>query len=94
MSAMGRYYGLNTTEDRMDFNKSSAAAAKYLADLLKDFDDDVNKTVASYNWGQNNVKTISRRLCWAYPAIYSQSGTLAANTADINALTPASIASQ
>lgn len=49
MSVMGRYYGLNTTEDRMDFNKSSAAAAKYLADLLKDFDDDVNKTVASYN---------------------------------------------
>ncbi|MFM1346316.1 lytic transglycosylase domain-containing protein [Yersinia proxima] len=27
----------------------------YLADLLKDFDGDVNKPVASYNWGQNNV---------------------------------------
>ncbi|EKN4693254.1 lytic transglycosylase domain-containing protein [Yersinia ruckeri] len=56
MPPTGRDYGLNTTEDRMDFNKSSEAAAKYLSDLLKMFDGDVNKAVASYNWGQNNVK--------------------------------------
>ncbi|CNB22168.1 lytic transglycosylase domain-containing protein [Yersinia ruckeri] len=56
MPPTGRDYGLNTTEDRMDFNKSSEAAAKYLSDLLKMFGGDVNKAVASYNWGQNNVK--------------------------------------
>ena len=51
MPPTGRDYGLNSMDDRMDFNKSSEAAAKYLADLLKDFDGDVNKAVASYNWG-------------------------------------------
>ncbi|MEC5321128.1 lytic transglycosylase domain-containing protein [Brenneria populi subsp. brevivirga] len=55
MPATGRDYGLNTQADRMDFKKSSEAAAKYLRDLLKMFDGDVQKAVASYNWGQGNV---------------------------------------
>ncbi|MEC5343656.1 lytic transglycosylase domain-containing protein [Brenneria populi] len=55
MPATGRDYGLNTQADRMDFKKSSEAAAKYFRDLLKMFDGDVAKAVASYNWGQGNV---------------------------------------
>ncbi|EHD21325.1 MULTISPECIES: transglycosylase SLT domain-containing protein [Brenneria] len=55
MPSTGRDYGLNTQADRMDFKKSSEAAAKYFRDLLKMFDGDVQKAVASYNWGQGNV---------------------------------------
>ncbi|CNI14144.1 putative bacteriophage coat protein [Yersinia frederiksenii] len=105
MPATGRDYGLNTTEDRMDFNKSSEAAAKYLADLLKDFNGDVNKAVASYNWGPGNVKKYGLGLAPAetrnylqkimpgLPAIHPQPSVFAANTdtSDINASTPASI---
>lgn len=56
MPATGRDYGLNNREDRMDFTKSSEAAARYLSDLLKMFDGDVPKAVAAYNWGPGRVK--------------------------------------
>lgn len=105
MPATGRDYGLYTTEDRMDFNKSSEAAAQYLADLLKDFNGDVNKTVASYNWGQGNVKkhglgkapaetrNYLQRIMPGLPTIHPQPSDIAANTntADINASAPTSI---
>ncbi|HDV7160983.1 TPA: transglycosylase SLT domain-containing protein [Yersinia enterocolitica] len=103
MPATGRDYGLNTREDRMDFNKSSEAAAKYLADLLKDFDGDVNQAVASYNWGQGNVKkhglgkapaetrNYLQKIMPGLPAIHPQPGELNTGTSDINALPPASI---
>ncbi|MBP1034239.1 lytic transglycosylase domain-containing protein [Serratia fonticola] len=58
MPNTGRDYGLNTTEDRMDFTKSSGAAARYLSDLLKMFDGDVKKAVAAYNWGPKRVKEL------------------------------------
>ncbi|WP_156294056.1 lytic transglycosylase domain-containing protein [Serratia oryzae] len=58
MPPTGRAYGLKTREDRMDFNKSSEAAARYLADLLKMFDGDVKKAVAAYNWGPKRVKKL------------------------------------
>lgn len=72
MPPTGRDYGLNSTEDRMDFNKSSEAAAKYLSDLLKMFDGDVNKAVASYNWGQGNVKNHGLRQAPAETQNYLQ----------------------
>lgn len=56
MPPTGRDYGLKTREDRMDFNKSSEAAARYLSDLLKMFNGDVKKAVAAYNWGPDRVK--------------------------------------
>lgn len=56
MLLMGRDYGLNLMDDCMDFNKFSEVVVKYLVDLFKDFDGDVNKVVVFYNWGQNNVK--------------------------------------
>ncbi|HHP2743059.1 TPA: lytic transglycosylase domain-containing protein, partial [Yersinia enterocolitica] len=103
MPATGRDYGLNTREDRMDFNKSSEAAAKYLADLLKDFDGDVNQAVASYNWGQGNVKKYGlgkapaetrnylQKIMPGLPAIHPQPGELNTSTSDINASPPISI---
>ncbi|ELI8122863.1 TPA: lytic transglycosylase domain-containing protein [Yersinia enterocolitica] len=103
MPATGRDYGLNTREDRMDFNKSSEAAAKYLADLLKDFDGNVNQAVASYNWGQGNVKkhglgkapaetrNYLQNIMPGLPAIHPQPGELNTGTSDINALPPTSI---
>ncbi|WP_227729070.1 lytic transglycosylase domain-containing protein [Yersinia proxima] len=103
MPATGRDYGLNTTADRMDFNKSSEAAAKYLADLLKDFDGDVNQAVASYNWGQGNVKkhglgrapaetrNYLQKIMLGLPAIHPQQGELTTAPSDINALPPISI---
>ncbi|EKN3715700.1 lytic transglycosylase domain-containing protein [Yersinia enterocolitica] len=103
MPATGRDYGLNTREDRMDFNKSSEAAAKYLADLLKDFDGNVNQAVASYNWGQGNVKkhglgkapaetrNYLQKIMPGLPAIHPQPGELNTGTSDINALPPTSI---
>ncbi|NIL25048.1 lytic transglycosylase domain-containing protein [Yersinia massiliensis] len=104
MPPTGRDYGLNSMDDRMDFNKSSEAAAKYLSDLLKMFDGDVNKAVASYNWGQNNVKKYGleqapaetrnylQKIMPGLPAIHPQSGGLAASTpSDINVSPPVSI---
>nr|WP_251827227.1 lytic transglycosylase domain-containing protein [Pectobacterium punjabense] len=56
MPATGRDYGLNSSGDRMDFHKSSEAAARYLSDLLKMFDGDVKKALAAYNWGPRKVR--------------------------------------
>lgn len=58
MPATGRDYGLNNRADRMDFTKSSDAAARYLADLLKMFGGDVRKAVAAYNWGPGRVNEL------------------------------------
>lgn len=103
MPATGRDYGLNTTEDRMDFNKSSEAAAQYLSDLLKDFDGDVNQAVASYNWGQGNVKkhglgkapaetrNYLQKIMPGLPAIHPQPNELTNGPSDINAPSPTSI---
>lgn len=103
MPPTGRDYGLNSMDDRMDFNKSSEAAAKYLSDLLKMFDGDVNKAVASYNWGQGNVKNYGlgqapaetrnylQKIMPGLPAIHPQSGELNTGTSDINASLPTSI---
>ncbi|MER3009203.1 transglycosylase SLT domain-containing protein [Serratia nematodiphila] len=55
MPATGRDYGLKNREERLDFHKSSDAAARYLSDLLRRFDGDVSKAVAAYNWGPNRV---------------------------------------
>lgn len=103
MPPTGRDYGLNSMDDRMDFNKSSEAAAKYLSDLLKMFDGNVNKAVASYNWGQGNVKkhglgqapaetrNYLQKIMPGLPAIHPQSVELNTSTSDINASPPISI---
>ena len=56
MPDTGKDYGLNNRQDRLDFDKSSEASARYLADLLTMFNGDVKKAVAAYNWGPKRVK--------------------------------------
>lgn len=51
MPSIGPKFGLDTTDDRMDFAKSSEAAARYLAQNADSFGGDIARTVASYNWG-------------------------------------------
>ena len=42
--------------DVFDPEKSAVAAAKYLRQLMKMFDGDLNKVLAAYNWGMGNVQ--------------------------------------
>ena len=42
--------------DVFDPEKSGVAAAKYLRQLMKMFDGDLNKVLAAYNWGMGNVQ--------------------------------------
>ncbi|HGE8350864.1 TPA: transglycosylase SLT domain-containing protein [Serratia marcescens] len=92
MPPTGRDYGLNTRSDRMDFYKSSDAAARYLSDQLKRFDGDVRKAVAAYNWGPNRVDKLGldrapsetreylQRIMPGLPTFYPQGETFDAST--------------
>ncbi len=42
--------------NRFDPYQSAAGAAKYLGQLYKRYDGDMNKTLAAYNWGMGNVE--------------------------------------
>jgi hypothetical protein len=55
MPGTGRQYGLKTKADRMDFNKSSEAAAHYFSDLLREFHGNVREMIAAYNDGPGNI---------------------------------------
>jgi membrane-bound lytic murein transglycosylase D len=63
MSATGRYYGLANNryiDDRMDPEKSTDAACRYLKDLYNMFHD-WELALAAYNTGPGNVKKAIRR---------------------------------
>ncbi len=63
MSATGRYYGLHNdwyVDDRMDPEKATEAACKYLRDLYGMFHD-WELALAAYNTGPGNVKRAIRR---------------------------------
>lgn len=63
MSATGRYYGLNNNwyiDDRMDPEKSTEAACRYLKDLHRMFND-WELALAAYNTGPGNVRKAIRR---------------------------------
>jgi membrane-bound lytic murein transglycosylase D len=63
MSATGRYYGLNNDwyiDDRMDPEKATEAACRYLRDLYRMFND-WELALAAYNTGPGNVKRAIRR---------------------------------
>ncbi|WP_199639605.1 lytic transglycosylase domain-containing protein [Serratia sp. PAMC26656] len=103
MPATGRDYGLNNRADRLDFNKSSDAAARYLSDLLKQFDGDVSKAVAAYNWGPKRVKDIGlagapsetrnylQRIMPGLPMFHPQGETFAAAGPNSSAENPTQI---
>ncbi len=63
MSATGRYYGLNNDwyiDDRMDPEKATDAACRYLRDLYRMFND-WELALAAYNTGPGNVKRAIRK---------------------------------
>lgn len=64
MPETGRLLGLRVdsrVDERVDFYKSTKAAAKYLTRLNKMFNGDWLLTVAGYNWGPGNItKALNR----------------------------------
>jgi membrane-bound lytic murein transglycosylase D len=63
MAPTGRYYGLHNdwyVDDRMDPEKSTDAACRYLKDLYRMFND-WELALAAYNTGPGNVKRAIRR---------------------------------
>lgn len=56
MPGTGAQYGLTRPEHFNDLERSSAAAGRYMTDLLVRFRGDLAKAVAGYNWGPRRVE--------------------------------------
>jgi hypothetical protein len=56
MKGTGKEYGLENDADRLDWRKSSRAAARYLSKLMQMFNGDMRSAVSAYNWGEGNVQ--------------------------------------
>lgn len=55
MPETGAQYGLKSREDFFDFQKSGAAAARYLGDLYRQNGGNIERAFAAYNWGPGNL---------------------------------------
>ncbi len=60
MPATGKTYGLDTPEDFDDLDKSSTAAARYMADNLKRFHGNMELSLADYNGGPKAVSALAK----------------------------------
>ena len=85
MPHIARHYGLvvdETTDERLDVEKSSQAAAKYLSKHIKTFDSDIRVVIAAYNAGGSNlIRTMDdvhdmAELKVKFPAAYALSRTV------------------
>ncbi len=62
IESTGNQYGLYTTEDFFDPQKSIAAAAKHMRDLLNNYNEDYVLALAAYNGGPGAVDTARKQL--------------------------------
>ena len=85
MPATARHYGLvveGDIDERLDVEKSSQAAAKYLSKHIKTFDGDIRAVIAAYNAGGSNlIRTMDdvhdmTELKVKFPAAYALSRTV------------------
>lgn len=85
MPRLARHYGLvvdETTDERLDVEKSSQAAAKYLSKHIKTFDGDIRVVIAAYNAGGSNLRRAMddvhdmAELKVKFPAAYALSRTV------------------
>ncbi len=85
MPHIARHYGLvveGDIDERLDVEKSSQAAAKYLSKHIKTFDGDIRAVIAAYNAGGSNlIRTMDdvhdmAELKAKYPAAYALSRTV------------------
>lgn len=89
MPATARRYGLRVdakTDERLNVEKSTRAAARYMAHLLAMFDNDPPWAVAAYNTGGHNLKRATKYkrgmdvkvVLNVYPAAYALAMTFKA----------------
>lgn len=85
MPHIARHYGLvveGDIDERLDVEKSSHAAAKYLSKHIKMFDGDIRVVIAAYNAGGSNLTCTMddvhdmAELKAKYPAAYALSRTV------------------
>lgn len=60
MQPTGKHYGLEAPEDYNDLDKSSTAAARYMADNLKRYQGNMELSLADYNGGPKAVKALAK----------------------------------
>ena len=85
MPHIARHYGLvveGDIDERLDVEKSSQAAAKYLSKHIKTFDGDIRVVIAAYNAGGSNLRRAMSdvhdmdELKTKHPAAYALSRTV------------------
>lgn len=80
LSANDKLEGLLKKDERSNFSKSTAAAARYLRDRCKNLNDNVLLIVAAYNWGIGNIRNVMRKTGKSNPTFWDIKKMLPAET--------------